>query len=271
MHDVFISYSTKDIQRAEAIRNVLEDNGISCWMAPRDIPAGSNYSREIPVAIRTCQVFLLILSNYAQESPWVLKELDSAVNCAKVIIPFMLEDFSLNDEFNFLLTGAQRYSAYQKKAEVIETLIARIRAITGAPEKETHVEDIALPKPEKAEKAVSGGNCPACSGGNLEELQKKIGKYTWKEKLWSLALPVGLVAGVIAGLIVGMILLSVIDFNYSATGTVISICMLLGMVAGGWFGWKMPREYIRRMRIRNGFYPYPFRCKDCKKEFLMKK
>ena len=29
----------------------------------------------------------------------------------------MVEDCTLNDEFNFLLTGAQRYAAYQKKAE----------------------------------------------------------------------------------------------------------------------------------------------------------
>ncbi len=135
MHDVFISYSTKDMTQAEMVRDVLEKNGIPCWMAPRDIPGGSNYAREIPVAIKGCQVFVLILSENAQSSNWVIKELDSAVNCGKVILPFMLEDCPLSDEFNFLLTGAQRYAAYQKKAEVLNTLVSRIKAITGpAPE-----------------------------------------------------------------------------------------------------------------------------------------
>lgn len=135
MHDVFISYSTRDMTQAEMVRDVLEKNGIPCWMAPRDIPGGSNYAREIPVAIRSCQVFVLILSENAQASNWVIKELDSAVNCGKVILPFMLEDCPLSDEFNFLLTGAQRYAAYQKKAEVLNTLVSRIKAITGpAPE-----------------------------------------------------------------------------------------------------------------------------------------
>lgn len=267
MHDVFISYSSKDIERAEAIRNVLENNSISCWMAPRDIPLGSNYSREIPVAIRTCQVFLLILSTNAQESQWVLKELDSAVNCAKVIIPFMLEDFPLNDEFNFLLTGAQRYSAYQKKAEVIETLIARIRAITGAPEAEKPAEEA----PQKQEKAELIGVCPACGGRNLEALQKKIGRYTWKEKLWALALPAGMLAGLIVGFFFGMILIFTDLFNYSTYETVMFVCIFVGIATGAFAGYKLPLEYIRRMRIRSGFHPNPFRCKDCKKEFLMKK
>ena len=131
LHDVFISYSTKDMLQAETVRDVLEKNGIPCWMAPRDIPGGSNYAGEIPRAIRGCQVFLLILSENAQASNWVVKELDNAVNCGKIIIPLMLEDCPLNDEFNFLLTGAQRYAAYQKRAEVLNTLVERIRAVTG--------------------------------------------------------------------------------------------------------------------------------------------
>ena len=138
MKEIFISYSTIDTTQAETVRNVLEKNGISCWMAPRDIPGGSNYTKEIPIAIRNCKIFVLILSKNAQSSHWVLKELDSAVNCGKVILPFMLEDCLLNDEFNFLLTGAQRYAAYQKKAEVMENFILRIKGILTLPSSEVY-------------------------------------------------------------------------------------------------------------------------------------
>lgn len=148
MHDVFISYSTKDTLQAEKVRNVLEQNGIPCWMAPRDIPGGSNYAGEIPKAIRGCQVFVLMLSENAQSSLWVVKELDTAVNCGKVIIPLMLEDCPLNDEFNFLLTGAQRYAAYCRSAEVLNTLVERIRAITGHTETAA-AEKTLPPQPEE--------------------------------------------------------------------------------------------------------------------------
>ena len=127
--DIFISYSTKDEAHVQTLRSVLDANSISYWIAPRDIPGGSNYAREIPSAIRNCTVFLLVLSQNAESSIWVSRELDLAVNSRKVILPLMVEDFAVGDEFNFLLTGCQRYEAFRRKSEVLETMIARIRSI----------------------------------------------------------------------------------------------------------------------------------------------
>ena len=143
MHSVFISYSTKDMKTARMVHSILEKNRIQCWMAPEDIPSGSNYAREIPQAIRSCKVFLLILSDNAQKSNWVVKELDNAVTLGKVIIPLVLEECPLNDEFNFLLTGTQRYTAYRKSEETLETLIKQIWEVAGIkpPEEETAVPE----------------------------------------------------------------------------------------------------------------------------------
>ena len=131
MHSVFISYSSKEMDEAEFVRDILELNGIICWMAPRDIPAGANYAKVIPKAIRDCKVFVLILSENAQNSQFVPRELDNAVTERKTIVPFMLEDCPINEEFNFLLTGTQRIAAYQRKAEVLEGLVRQIWALTG--------------------------------------------------------------------------------------------------------------------------------------------
>ena len=38
MSDVFISYKTEDEAQARWVRDTLETNGISCWMAPGSIP-----------------------------------------------------------------------------------------------------------------------------------------------------------------------------------------------------------------------------------------
>ena len=43
-HDIFISYSNQDKPVADAACNVLEKNGIRCWIAPRDVVAGLDYS-----------------------------------------------------------------------------------------------------------------------------------------------------------------------------------------------------------------------------------
>ena len=73
MKEVFISYKAEEYNEAMAVKQVLEANGISCWMAPESISGGSNYASEIPRAIRECTVFVLILSEQAQKSRWVPK------------------------------------------------------------------------------------------------------------------------------------------------------------------------------------------------------
>ncbi|MBQ9210612.1 MAG: toll/interleukin-1 receptor domain-containing protein [Clostridia bacterium] len=126
---VFISYKSDEFDTANWVRSILETNGISCWMAPRDIPGGSSYAAEIPAAIRSCRVFVVILSQKAQESTWVPKELDIAINHHKIIMPFMLEDFQLRDDFNFYLSNVQRYAAYENKSRAMERMIREIQAI----------------------------------------------------------------------------------------------------------------------------------------------
>ena len=277
MHTVFISYSTKDTAQAETVRNVLESNAIPCWMAPRDIPGGSNYTKEIPIAIRGCQVFVLILSENSQNSHWVLKELDAAVNAGKVILPFMLEDCQLNDEFNFLLTGAQRYSAYQKKAEALEALIGRIRAITdgtvATPAQEPVSEESAQPAPKKqpAKTYLGTTRCPACGGEEREELTGKTGRFSLAEKLTVLAGPVmGIVLAVVCFFLSAVIAV-MLPNGVDLMGLISSVATLAGLVLGWMLGNRLAREWIRRSRVRRHIRVHPFRCTECKKEFLVDK
>jgi len=105
---IFISYSSLEYGNAYALKQVLEANGISCWMAPQSIPSGSDYTREIPKAIQSCDIFLLVLSAASQASRWVPKELENAINEGKIIIPFHTDESSLTDSFNFMLSNVQR-------------------------------------------------------------------------------------------------------------------------------------------------------------------
>lgn len=140
MKDVFISYKTEEENEANWVKSTLETNGISCWMAPSCIPGGSSYALEIPQAIKQAKVFVLILSSKAQSSQWVSKEVDLAINEGKIILPFMLENCALKDDFNFYLTNVQRYTAYENKAAAIEKMLKEIKALTGHSDNEIPVE-----------------------------------------------------------------------------------------------------------------------------------
>ncbi len=130
-HDVFISYKSEEYTEASWVKSVLEENGLTCWMAPASIPGGSSYADEIEDAIKKCGVFVLILSQRAQESKWVKKELDMALNQEKVILPFMIENCRLQKAFNLYLTDVQRYDAYSSKAKAMDAMIDRINGVLG--------------------------------------------------------------------------------------------------------------------------------------------
>lgn len=140
---VFISYSSKDSKIVDELVAMLQEAGISYWKAPEMIPAGSNYAREIPRAIAECQVFLLVISPYSQESIWVEKEIDCAINDRKTIVPLKLTEDDLSDMFRFYLNNVQTISyaenpqqALKMTRERLNTLLAR-QADVAAEQKKT--------------------------------------------------------------------------------------------------------------------------------------
>ena len=128
---VFISYKSDEFSEAAWVMNKLEENGVSCWMAPMCITGGASYASEIPAAISACEVFVLILSKSAQESKWVPRELDQAINANKTIMPFMIENCPLKDDFSFYLSNVQRYFAYEDKEGTMIKMLSDIKEILG--------------------------------------------------------------------------------------------------------------------------------------------
>lgn len=125
-YKVFISYSSKEYNLAAEIRNILELNGFSCWMAPESIPPGSAYPNEINKAIERSEVFIILLSNNSMQSIWIPKELDIAVNLQKTIIPFKLDASDLNESFSLYLSNVQRIEAYKNPTDALQTLILQL-------------------------------------------------------------------------------------------------------------------------------------------------
>lgn len=287
MHDVFISYSSKEFGAAQAVRVMLEEKGISCWMAPDSIPGGSNYTKEIPVAIRRCKVFVMILSENAQKSNWVLKELDSAVGHNKVILPFMLENMTLTDEFSFLLSGTQWYPAYIDADAELDKMVARIKSITSgtgpqkrpakpaakkpkpAPKSEPapKAEPKPEPKPELPADAAPGILCPACNGPSMEPLPNGKKSYSFTESLYFLLVPLLvlliaaaiLFAGAIVCVMIGADGLSGMWITYSLCAVSVPISVAIGS--------KTARERIRRSRVRKHIRACGALCRCCAKKF----
>lgn len=105
-HDVFISHASPDRDVAEAACFALEQRGLTCWIAPRDILPGQNYGEAIVEAIRGCRVFLLVFSAAANESPQVRREVERAGSRGVALIPFRIEPVEPSDALAFFISAA---------------------------------------------------------------------------------------------------------------------------------------------------------------------
>ena len=76
----FISYASPDRERANEIARTLEARGLRCWIAPRDVRVGHDYGAEIIHGIERARCLVLVLSDPANESPFVRREVVTAVN-----------------------------------------------------------------------------------------------------------------------------------------------------------------------------------------------
>ena len=141
-HDVFISHSTINKATADAICHTLEKNGIRCWIAPRDVPAGSDYAEQIMYGIRECRVFLLVFSDDVNSSTAVKNELERAVmRYKKTVVPFRIENAPMSESIDFLLARTHWIDAYPSGNE-FDNLVSEIAKILGVtiPEKSTSTE-----------------------------------------------------------------------------------------------------------------------------------
>ena len=126
---VFISYSSKQAALADHICQYLETAGIPCWIAPRNIAAGSNYTADIPNAITQCEYFLLVMTEDAQNSHWIEKELVDAENKHKKLIPFIAQTFPMNEKFNFLLQCNHWRNGSEHPDAALDQIIRMIKSL----------------------------------------------------------------------------------------------------------------------------------------------
>ena len=68
---IFISHSSQDADTANAILSFLESKNQLCWIAPRDIAPGADWTESIIDGIDSSEGMILILSQHSNESPQV--------------------------------------------------------------------------------------------------------------------------------------------------------------------------------------------------------
>jgi tetratricopeptide (TPR) repeat protein/vancomycin permeability regulator SanA len=105
---VFVSHSSLDRDVMLSVVSALETgSGIRCWFAPRDVRVGSPYSGQLSAAIKTCDLFLLLLSPEAVVSPHVLREVDLGVHYRREMLVVQLGAVVMSQDLEYYLRVIQ--------------------------------------------------------------------------------------------------------------------------------------------------------------------
>jgi hypothetical protein len=138
--DVFISHSAQDKKVAETICAALEQSGIRCWVAPRDVRPGRSFPGEITRAIQQSKVMLMIFSRHSNSSEQVLREVQLAVDCRLPIVRLRIEDIPLSDDLRYYLSAPHWLDALSHPlSKHIPPLAAAMRELLGPSSSESDI------------------------------------------------------------------------------------------------------------------------------------
>lgn len=155
---VFTSHTSKNFRLRDEIREFLEPQGISCWIAPRDIPAGQQYGVSIIEAIRQCAVTVKVPMEKSNQSKPAVSEIERTFSYRKTIILIRLREVLPASELEFFVANAQWVDAFSSPLEARIDEVARI----SSPLK------LGLPNPQRC----LHGSAMACKGSG--QLQTRI-------------------------------------------------------------------------------------------------
>jgi len=133
-HDIFISHASADKAVADLVCATLEQNGLRCWIAPRDILPGADWGSSIVGAIRTSRAMVLVFSDAANASRHIPREIERAIGHVIPIIPLRIEDVQPRGSLEYSLSSVHWLDMLTPPVEAhVVRLAATLRSILGLP------------------------------------------------------------------------------------------------------------------------------------------
>lgn len=101
--DIFISYSRRDSEKVNSVVSYLESKGFSIWIDKHGIESGDVYTSNLTSAIEQCKVLLFFSSEASNASKWTQREVHTADESDKRIIPIKLDKTVYNSSIKIIL------------------------------------------------------------------------------------------------------------------------------------------------------------------------
>jgi hypothetical protein len=91
MYRVFVSYSTRDVEWASYLHQLLTDAGAGVFVAEHDVALGVSLNRRISAEVKACDLFILLWNRLSEASSYVQSKILLAKSENKRILPLLLD------------------------------------------------------------------------------------------------------------------------------------------------------------------------------------
>ena len=143
---VFISYSQPDYVCAMELVARVEEHGIGCWIAPRDIAPSADWAAEIIEAISGARTMILVFSASSNDSPQVRREVERAVHKQVSILPFRIENVLPSKSLEYFLSAQHWMDAFPAPRDAhYARLCDYLRALLAVPDAQSGAHSVAQP------------------------------------------------------------------------------------------------------------------------------
>ncbi|MEM9953985.1 MAG: toll/interleukin-1 receptor domain-containing protein [Chloroflexota bacterium] len=105
-YHIFLSYSRKNLNTMQRVRDDLRATGLRVWTDEGIEPGSISWKEAIEQAIREAGMIVVLLSPSANDSRWVQREIDYAETLNKPIVPLLIKG-SEQEAIPFALAGSQ--------------------------------------------------------------------------------------------------------------------------------------------------------------------
>ena len=130
---VFVSFASEDIELARRAVHSLERAGFRCWFSERDIEPAASYPASITDALAHSGALLLILTESANTSPHVVREIELAFNARRPILPIRLSGVLPSSDLDYFLSKTQWLDAGSRLDDAeLERVEHRLRELLRA-------------------------------------------------------------------------------------------------------------------------------------------
>jgi TIR domain-containing protein len=134
MGHIFISYKNEDRDAAQRVCASLERESITCWMAPRDIPAGREWPTAIVEAIEGCSALVVVLSSNSKNAKQISREAELADKAGVPIFTLRIDDVEPPPGLNYFLSNVQWLDAIGDQFDSgVARLAVMMKTVGGNP------------------------------------------------------------------------------------------------------------------------------------------